>query len=250
MSAAKADANKREVVVSGFQKKAGLGKRVAEELELGVFKIACPAGEPLADKSDNYKTYKYQYKRICTHLGRNSSLVQRLVDGQLPAENLPAMDDEALMADVQKNELQQFRQEGLHEALGITAEDSAHWTPSSNYTCPRCENTKCVYITVVKGFHSHDDNNQEPVITIRCTECKHLWKEDEVEGGRVCAGGFVQEVASKVADNRLSASVASGTEARSRPAIWDQARSRDPNWMLPSTKETFAVVNPTSTGRS
>ncbi|CAK9009038.1 unnamed protein product [Durusdinium trenchii] len=55
---------------------------------------------------------------------------------------------------------------------------------------PRVFELVQVYIQSFKGFHSHDDNNQEPVITIRCTSCKHLWKEDEVEGGRMAAGSF------------------------------------------------------------
>ena len=34
---------------------------------------------------------------------------------------------------------------------------------------------------------------QEPTITIRCLTCKHLWKEDEEEGGRLAAGALVIE---------------------------------------------------------
>ncbi|CAE7226874.1 TFIIS [Symbiodinium natans] len=214
------DDSKRQVVIQGFDKKVGLGKRIAEELELGMLQVACPAGEPLAEGSENYKAYKFQYKRLCTHLRRNAALPERLRTGALPPQAMAAMADEALMAEDQKSEMQQFRQESLQEALGITAEDSAHWTPSDQFTCPRCEESKCVYIQSFKGYHSHDDNNQEPVITIRCTSCKHLWKEDEVEGGRMAAGSFVQGVEEEIR-----------TEA---PAIWGQDDPKE-SWLLPAS---------------
>jgi len=234
------DTEKRAVVVQGFEKKSGLGKRVAEELERGVLRVACPNGEQLTEGGENYKVYKNQYKRICTHLRRNGSLAQRLSSGELAAEDVATMDDDALMAESQRSERELFKKEGLHEALGITAEDSAHWTPSDSFTCPACESIQCMYIQWFKGFHGYDDNNQEPVITIRCTVCKHLWKEDEVEGGRMAAGTFVFESpgssvqASNVPDKPLVQSEkAKGSEP---PAIWGETRGRRaPTWLLPAS---------------
>ncbi|CAE7639629.1 TFIIS [Symbiodinium sp. CCMP2592] len=220
-NAAKAKDDKRQVVIQGFDKKVGLGKRIAEELEQGMLRAACPAGEPLVEGSENYKAYKFQYKRLCTHLRRNAALSDRLRSGDLLPQSMASMSDEALMADDQKTERQQFRQESLQEAMGITAEDSAHWTPSDQFTCPRCENTKCVYIQSFKGYHSHDDNNQEPVITIRCTSCKFLWKEDEVEGGRMAAGSFVQSFEE---DTRTAA-----------PSIWAEDDKLKESWLLPAS---------------
>ena len=55
----------------------------------------------------------------------------------------------------------------------------------------RCDSSQCVYIQMFKGINGDNDNNQEPVITIRCVSCKFLWKEDEMEGGRSAAGSFV-----------------------------------------------------------
>eukprot|EP00434_Breviolum_minutum_P004123 symbB.v1.2.003633.t2/scaffold203.1/size271217/25 len=202
------DAEKRQVVIQGFDKKSGLGKRLAEEIERGMLK-----------GSEQYKVYKFQYKRLCTHLRRNSVLAEKLRSGELQAEQLASMGDEALMAEAQKNELQQFRQEitheSLQEALGITAEESAHWTPSDNFACPRCDCDKCVYIQSFKGFHSHDDNNQEPVITIRCTACGHLWREDEVEGGRMAAGNFQGG-----ADTSVARPEKRSRKAPPAPSIW------------------------------
>ncbi|CAJ1349547.1 unnamed protein product [Effrenium voratum] len=212
--------DKRKVVIQGFDKKSGLGQSLAEALERGMLKVACPKGESL--NGEQYKAYKYQYKRLCTHLRRNGSLAEKLRSGELDPEQVASLQDEALMAESQKSELQQFRQESLQEALGITAEDSAHWTPSDQFACPRCECNKCVYIQSFKGFHSHDDNNQEPVITIRCTSCKHLWKEDEVEGGRMAAGSF--EDCNGVVK----------TERSEAPAIWGGEDRAEP-WLLPAS---------------
>lgn len=221
------DAEKRQVVIQGFDKKSGLGKRLATEIERGMLKVACPKGESLAEGSEHYKAYKFQYKRLCTHLRRNNVLSEKLKTGELQAEQLASMADETLMAESQKEELQQFRQENLQEALGITAEDFAHWTPSDNFACPRCECDKCVYIQSFKGFHSHDDNNQEPVITIRCTACKHLWKEDEVEGGRMAAGNF------EAAADPSVARPESRSKATEAPSIWGDETPAE-SWLLPA----------------
>eukprot|EP00930_Biecheleria_cincta_P091883 TRINITY_DN81568_c0_g1_i1.p1 TRINITY_DN81568_c0_g1~~TRINITY_DN81568_c0_g1_i1.p1 ORF type:complete len:285 (-),score=73.86 TRINITY_DN81568_c0_g1_i1:5-859(-) len=237
-AAASSDSKKREVVIQGFEKRAGLGKRVAEELERGILKVACPRGEPLADEA--YKAYKYQYKRLCTHFLRNSHLAQKLGRGELQAAEIAAMADEALMGDSQKSELQQFRQESLHEALAIEAEHSAHWTPSDQFECPKCQETKCVYIQIDTGFHSHDDNNKEPGITIRCTSCKHLWKEDEVEGGRMAAGSFVHEdelpkKAQEAASTGTAEQAASAARPSEGPAIWEDGKERLRSWLLPAS---------------
>eukprot|EP00933_Yihiella_yeosuensis_P031334 TRINITY_DN24898_c0_g2_i1.p1 TRINITY_DN24898_c0_g2~~TRINITY_DN24898_c0_g2_i1.p1 ORF type:complete len:256 (-),score=42.93 TRINITY_DN24898_c0_g2_i1:82-849(-) len=222
----------RQVVIQGFESKSGLGKRVAEELEEGILQVACPEGEALAEGTEQYKVYKNQYKRLCTHMRRNPALLRRLADGELKAKDVASMDDKVLMADTQKSELEQFRQEGLKEVLGQQAEESAHWTPSDQFVCPRCDCVKCVYIQLFKGFHSHDDNNQEPVITIRCTACLYLWKEDEVEGGRMAAGTLTTEETKETPYGKVAEP---GSRVKEAPAIWAETdRSREPTWMLPS----------------
>jgi len=244
------DDSKRLVVVQGFEKKSGLGKRVSEELERGVLEVACPNGERLAEGSENFKAYKSQYKRLCTHLRQNANLVKRLASGELAAKRVAAMGDEALMAESQRSELEQIRQENLHDALGITAEDSAHWTPSDNYTCPRCGSVECIYIQTIKGSHSYDDNNQEPTITIRCTACKHLWKEDEVEIGGNAAGSFAIEepkTLPKPADGVAGSATGGAVPAKApteTPSLWHETeRQRAPTWLLPA-KETDATTTP------
>lgn len=222
------DRKKRNVVISGFEKKGGFTKRVAEELELGILKVACPRGEPLVEGSESFKAYKYQYKRLCTHFRQNGSLAKKLACGELPAERVAAMDDEALMADTQRSEREQFRQEGLQEALGLVAEDSAHWTPTDNYTCPKCDHVRCIYIQTFKGSHSYDDNNQEPAITIRCTDCKYLWKEDEQEGGRLATGSFL-------INDRAIEDVSKKKDAEA-PSLWHEEKGRrEPTWLLPAS---------------
>lgn len=224
------DRKKREVVIEGFQKKSGLNKSIAEGLEAGMFKAACPNGEPLAEGSESFKAYKNQYKRLCTHLRQNKSLAQRLTSGDVPAEHAASMADDELMAEKHRNERDQLKQESLQEALGPVAEDSAHWTPSSDYTCPDCESTQCLYIQWFKGSHSYDDNNMEPVICVRCVDCKRLWKEDEVEGGRLAAGSF-EGNAQQVMSTSAAASAKSGA-----PAIWGESQARKaPTWLLPAS---------------
>jgi len=211
------DEGKRKVVRQGFEKKAGLDQHIAELLEVGIHRVACPNGELLVEGSDCYKEYKTQYKRLSTHLRQNASLAKRLKGGDLVAEQLASMGDQDLMADTQKNEISQFQQEGLKEALGISMEDTAHWTPSSFYSCPisECGSSDCLYIQTFKGGHGYDDNNIEPAITVRCRACKHLWKEDEVDGGRLAAGSDD----SKVAGELLATSA-------EQPELWTQSGPR------------------------
>ena len=45
-----------------FEKKAGLSKRLAEELEMDVLQVACPNVELLLEGSENFNIYKSQYK--------------------------------------------------------------------------------------------------------------------------------------------------------------------------------------------
>eukprot|EP00927_Polykrikos_kofoidii_P061095 TRINITY_DN55985_c0_g1_i1.p1 TRINITY_DN55985_c0_g1~~TRINITY_DN55985_c0_g1_i1.p1 ORF type:complete len:334 (+),score=48.88 TRINITY_DN55985_c0_g1_i1:79-1002(+) len=222
------DKERRGVVISGFERKAGLAKHVAEAMERGVFKAACPTGEPL--KRETLKEYTRQYKRLCTHLRQNGNLAKRLTTGEIDPENVAAMDDEALITEAQRTEIQQHRQQGLHEALGESAEDSAHWTPSDSFACPRCECVKCVYISWFKGSHSYDDNNQEPSITIRCTDCKHLWKEDEVEGGRAAAGSLVTELPAPQTTGSASEQASSRRKTKP-PSIWGKSGE---SWLLPA----------------
>eukprot|EP00929_Paragymnodinium_shiwhaense_P007250 TRINITY_DN111186_c0_g1_i1.p1 TRINITY_DN111186_c0_g1~~TRINITY_DN111186_c0_g1_i1.p1 ORF type:complete len:317 (-),score=70.65 TRINITY_DN111186_c0_g1_i1:44-994(-) len=250
------DRKRRELVIQGFERKSGLGKRTAEALERGVFKVACPNGEALSNK-DTFKEYSRQYKRLCTHLRQNATLGERLNAGDLSGEAVAAMEDEALLSEALRSERDQFRQEGLQEAMGLAAEQFGQWTPSDDWECPVCHNTKCVYLQIVRGFHSYDDNNQEPVITIRCTECKHLWKEDEVEGGRGAAGTFVLDggdapAAAKVGAADEQASMVAVPSDKKEPAlameevtlhhkaplIWGKTGE---TWMLPAGKADGTV---------
>lgn len=219
-----ADRSKRDVVVQGFERKAGLGKQTAEALERGLLRVACPLGGGLTKES--CKEYTRQYKRLCTHLRQNPSLGKRLESGELQAESVAGLHDDELMPESHKKEREQFRQENLHEALGEAAEDSAHWTPSESFSCPRCKSDKCLYIQWNNGAHSYDDNNKEPALTLRCMDCKNLWREDEVEGGgRAAAGAF--DAAADVAV--LSSAV---PPEEKRPALWDRSGE---TWLLPAS---------------
>mmetsp|Transcript_160912 Transcript_160912/g.283544 ORF Transcript_160912/g.283544 Transcript_160912/m.283544 type:complete len:270 (-) Transcript_160912:29-838(-) len=237
--------SKRTVVVQGFEKKMGFKRKMAEELEQSIFKVACPQGESLADS--RFKEYKFQYKRICTLLRRNTSLAGQINAGRIQAKGIAAMDDEALMADSQRTERKQFKEESLQEALGMQVEDSAHWIPSSDWTCPRCESTQCVYIQTFKGYNLYEDN-QEPVVTVRCTACKHLWSEEELDGGRAAAGMTVGLAAAAVEVGQAQTDVAEGKSKTSStamprqsaaktpmPSIWGEGeRSQEPTWLFPA----------------
>merc|ERR1740121_669180 len=121
------------------------------------------------------------------------------------------------MADAQREQISQFREEGKREAEAVKAEDTGHWTPSAHFTCPRgCKGNQCLYIQTFKGGHGYDDNNIEPAITIRCKDCRHLWKEDEVEGGARLAAGSEQ---STVAGELLASS-------DKKPEIWRETNDR------------------------
>jgi len=219
---AKADEKKREVVRQGFEKKGGFEKCVAEQLEAGVWRVACPNGEALAEGSSNYKEYKNQYKRISTHLRQNASLLVRLKSGELPALDMASMADKDLMAESQLEDIKRFKEEGKKEALGISSEDTAHWTPTKSFNCPLCESDATLYIQTFKGGHGYDDNNIEPAITIRCRACRHLWKEDEVDGGRLAGGSEGGAVAKE--NWRLPTA--------ERPEMWREADTKE-SWLLP-----------------
>lgn len=221
------DEKKRDVVRQGFEKKVGLGKCIAEELESGILKVACPKGQPLAEGSDQYKEYRAQYKRLSTHLRQNKSLAKRLKSGELAAAGMAAMADRDLMADSQREEIQQHVQDGLKEALGEKAEDTSHWTPSKDYICPHCESGDCLYIQNFSNAHGYDDKDVDAAITIRCKECRHLWKEGSVEGGRMAAGAE----GAQVGRGEL---LATSAEA---PEIWNNRGLKNlkkPTWELPA----------------
>ena len=104
----------------------------------------------------------------------------RLANHELEAAAVATMDDDALMADEQRSErTRAIPARKPARGIGMTVEESAHWTPSNTYTCPRCDGLQCIYIQTFKGLHQYDDNMQEPAITIRCITCKHLWKEPQ-----------------------------------------------------------------------
>lgn len=224
------DAKKRAVVVSGFVKK-GLTKRLAEELEQGISDLVCPNAEPLLEGSSNYKEYKSQYKRLCTHIRQNPSLSEQLRNGVLAATRIAGMADEALMGESQRSEIEKHRLENLNDALGITPEDSAHWTHTTNFTCPSCEGTNCLYIQTFKGQHSFDDK-EELTITVRCVGCRLLWKEDEVDGGRVAVGQ------SAIQDLDLITSKTEQVAKKQRhgdvPSIWGDGTEKA-SWLLPAS---------------
>lgn len=219
---AEADNKKRDVVRQGFQKKAGLEVRIAEGLEKGIHQVACGKGSSLAEGSEAFKEYKAQYKRISTHLRRNDVLAKRLRTGELAPASVAAMTDQELWTDSQRKEVEQFQQEGLLEAMGERSEDTSHWVPTKEYTCPDCESTECLYIQNFSNCHGYDEKEKDAAITIRCKSCRRLWKEDSVDGGRLAAGsdsaGAVKEL------------LATSSEA---PELWDTARKKEPTWMLP-----------------
>lgn len=203
-------------------------------------KVACPKGEPLDDGSAQLKEYKYQYKRLCTHLRRNSNLMERVKKGELAGEELASLQDNALMGEAQRSELEQFKKEGMHDALGLAAEDSAHWTPSPDYTCPRCESNDCIYLEMFTGLDHGDDNHHEATLTIRCRECKHLWKEDGEDGGRMAVGGFGQGASAASSGQPSARGSGAGDSASgaakpttAAPEIWNK-RTAEPTWMLPA----------------
>lgn len=212
------------MVRQALEKKTGLGRRLAEQIEHSIFKVACPRNEALAEGSENFKEYRNQFKRLSTHLRQNDSISKRLKTGSLQPEQLASMSDQDLLPETRKEEFSQFEREALKEALGVSAEDTAHWTPSRGYTCPLCEATDCLYIQTFKGGHSYDDNNIEPAITVRCRSCRHLWKEDEVEGGRMAAGSEGSRVAADLQAN-----------SEEKPEVWKEEKGRkEPTWLLPA----------------
>lgn len=223
-TAALGDEKKREVVRQGFEKKAGLAKSIAEQLELGILKVSCPNGETLTEGSEQYKEYKAQYKRLSTHLRQNKSLSKRLKLGELSASGVAAMADKDLMTEVQRKEIEQFAQEGLREALGERVEDTCHWFPSKDYVCTKCESGDCLYIQNFSGGHGYDDKEVDAAITIRCKDCHHLWKEDSVDGGRLAAGSEGYTTGAEL--------LAASTE---RPEVWrDDFNGKKVTWMLPA----------------
>lgn len=171
---------KRQAVVDGFEKK-GLKRSLAEELERGMYYVVCPKGEILAEGSNHFKEYKYQYKRICTHLRHNGALGRRLSSGDVQARKAAAMLDEELVAEDQKKEREQHRKACLQDAMGELPEHSPHWTPTRSYKCTQCHQSDCIYLQTEKAMHAFDDNNvDQPTMTVRCLGCKHVWREDEV----------------------------------------------------------------------
>lgn len=209
---------------STSKKKILLPPAISNQLETSIYNRACPKKQALTEGSAEYKEYKFQFKRIGTHLRQNPELILRLKGGELLAEQIVDMDDKDLLTAEKLNQKVEYEQQGLKEALGVTAEDTGHWVPSKSFTCPVCQGRDCVYIEIIKGGHG-DDNNMDPVITVRCKSCRHLWKEDELEGGRMAAGSEEGNT-----DDRAPAVSTRGK----RPEIWRAPSQSAPTWLLPA----------------
>ena len=75
----------------------------------------------------------------------------------------------------------------MKEVMAIDPKDDPRWTRAAkgSYKCEKCgneggEELPILFLATV-GTHRKEDQSDEPVLTMRCTNCDHLWKETDGE---------------------------------------------------------------------
>jgi len=173
----KKDRETRLKVANSFVSKAKLDMKDARRLEEGLFNAACPLG--FLD-GDGFKAYHQHFMRISTHLRAQGpgSLVERLRNGELTPGEVAFCEDESLLSEAQIEKLERDRQAGLQEALASTGV-APEGTPSSEYACPRCSSSRCLYKDVQTGWHN---DQQDVTILVHCLDCGERWKANDDHG--------------------------------------------------------------------
>eukprot|EP00929_Paragymnodinium_shiwhaense_P090717 TRINITY_DN50859_c0_g2_i1.p1 TRINITY_DN50859_c0_g2~~TRINITY_DN50859_c0_g2_i1.p1 ORF type:complete len:300 (-),score=70.44 TRINITY_DN50859_c0_g2_i1:75-974(-) len=172
------DVRTRNQVVEGFMEKSGnrLDKRMAKQLEEGVFNHSTPLG---ILEGEHQREYLRHYKRLCSHLkskGRGSLLL-RLEAGKLAPRLVAALPDEDLLDDERKAKLRAERLEGLKAAV-LGGSDYCG-TATEAYRCPKGCGHRCAYKEVQTGWHS---DQQDLTILVQCLDCGERWKESDDHG--------------------------------------------------------------------
>jgi len=169
---------KRIAAIGNLQKK-GIVDTVAKAIERGLYCAATTGEKSMNDKE--YKEYQYNYKRICQHFRRNPELLKKLSTATrevlLFAESLGSLSDDKLMSEEQRVLQEQYKQEGLLEALGVDVKDDGMWTPTDVYNCQKCNSENCRYLNTILSSRK-EDQSDDPVVTVRCADCSYLWKAE------------------------------------------------------------------------
>lgn len=172
----KRDRDTRNKVVKGFIEKANLSLKDARRLEEGVFNAACPLGFL---EGEGKKNYQRHFIRISTHLKDQGSrgLLQRLREGELELEEVAFQSDESLFSDAKREKVMAHKEAGLKEALATGSQ--VEGTASSEYVCPRCSSSRCVYKDLQTGWHN---DQQDVTILVQCLDCSERWKANDDHG--------------------------------------------------------------------
>lgn len=111
---------RRTNALSNFVDKKGICKECAGPLENGIFQLACRAKQDSTtynmDKGE-YKEYVANFKRICTFLGRNPNLLNRLKDPTDAgfAQKVAGMKNEDLETVEMRQQKRQWEEVGMME---------------------------------------------------------------------------------------------------------------------------------------
>jgi len=173
----KRDRENRLKVVNSFVNKAKLSEKDARKMEEGLFNAACPLGYL---EGEGFKAYHQHFMRISTHLRTQgpNSLLERLQAGELSPAEVASLPDDALLSDAQRERALADRQAGLREALaGQGAEPDG--TVTSEYMCPKCQSSRCLYRDVQTGWHN---DQQDVTILVQCLDCGERWKANDDHG--------------------------------------------------------------------
>mmetsp|Transcript_88638 Transcript_88638/g.225681 ORF Transcript_88638/g.225681 Transcript_88638/m.225681 type:complete len:295 (+) Transcript_88638:79-963(+) len=173
----KRDRETRLKVVKHFQERAQLSVKDSKKLEDGIFNFACPWG---FSSGDDKKAYQRHYLRLSTHLKEQGpgALIERLRAGELKPEDLAFRPDEELMSATKREKIEAVRLQGLKEALATTGAE-ADGTVSTEYMCPRCRSSHCIYKDVQTGWHN---DQQDVTILVNCLDCGERWKANDEHG--------------------------------------------------------------------
>ncbi|CAD7951609.1 unnamed protein product [Amoebophrya sp. A120] len=195
---------RRKKVIENLTTK-GLLKPIAVEVERGLCDKAVftEKNKPVVPSAPNsskmltkqeYSEYQIEYRRLVQFFRSNKTLVEKTnqscfnkTTNKINVQscyNLCFLSQAELESEEMTAKRTNLEEKVLQEAMAIDPRDDPRWTKvakNSYYHCPKCNNSEEILMLATVGTHRKEDQSDEPVITLRCLKCDHLWKETDGE---------------------------------------------------------------------
>lgn len=155
----------------------GLDKRIAMEVEQGLYELAEQQAEIEGTKRKVRTVpphYKDLVRRVLTSLRENPELVKD-IGVRFRASRLGEMPAHWLLPRERQLQREQYKKENLKLVCNPTpaATPIEHLgVPTRDYDCPKCSNTDCEYMSDHRNWHKSAGGD---FMTLLCKQCNHRW---------------------------------------------------------------------------